>query len=328
MVKCGNEGNGCGWIGKLQQLSDHTSKCEYTNVECPNKCGESILHLKLNHHLKDECELRTYKCPNCDEVGQFRIMFHLHPQTCMKDKISCPRECGSTIVRCSLEKHLGVCSNEEVFCKYEGIGCMVNVLRKDLKRHEDDDKLHLQLALDRIAKLQNDVHILQECVQVTPCVIKMTDYCLFKSEEKPWYSPPFYTHPGGYKMCLKVHANGSSSGKGTHVSFFIYFMHGRNDDSLSWPFRGEICVKLLNQVENSSHSQHTLKYKDKNSTDNNRVTEGERAPTGLGKPQFVAQSMLNLNPLFKRQYLKNDCLYFQVSVENPSPAKPWLVCTI
>jgi len=117
---------------------------------------------------------------------------------------------------------------------------MVNVLRKDLKRHEDDDKLHLQLALDRIAKLQNDVHILQESVQVTPCVIKMTDYCLFKSEEKPWYSPPFYTHPGGYKMCLKVHANGSSSGKGTHVSFFIYFMHGRNDDNLSWPFRGEI----------------------------------------------------------------------------------------
>ena len=33
-----------------------------------------------------------------------------------------------------------------------------------------------------------------------------------------WYSPPFYTHPRGYKMCLCVSANGSGAGKGTRLS--------------------------------------------------------------------------------------------------------------
>jgi len=127
-------------------------------------------------------------------------------------------------------------------------------------------------------------------------------------------------------MCLRDKANGFSSGKGTHVSYYIYFMRGRNDDNLSWPFRGEISIKLLNQLKDGHHRQHTLsKYKDKDNAVNARVTEGERASTGLGGPHFVPQSELNLNPLLNRQYLKDDCLYFQVSIELPSPARPWLV---
>jgi len=59
-------------------------------------------------------------------------------------------------------------------------------------------------------------------------------------ESDNWYSPPFYTHPQGYKMCLSVVANGSGDGKGTHVSVFAYLMRGDFDDHLKWPFQGRV----------------------------------------------------------------------------------------
>ena len=38
-------------------------------------------------------------------------------------------------------------------------------------------------------------------------------------------SDGFYTHPGGYKVCLKVCANGTGKGKGIHVSDNVYLQH-------------------------------------------------------------------------------------------------------
>ena len=40
------------------------------------------------------------------------------------------------------------------------------------------------------------------------------------TSEQEWYSPPFDTHPGGYKMCIKVYANGRGDGADTRVSVY------------------------------------------------------------------------------------------------------------
>ena len=46
----------------------------------------------------------------------------------------------------------------------------------------------------------------------------MSQYSTHKKNDDRWYSPPFYTGPGGYKMCIKVTANGQGDGAGTHVN--------------------------------------------------------------------------------------------------------------
>ena len=69
-----------------------------------------------------------------------------------------------------------------------------------------------------------------------------------KSSKQQWCSPPFYTSPEGYKICLGVDANGYDKGAGTHVSLYAYLMKGRNDDNLPWPFTEKITIKLLNQL--------------------------------------------------------------------------------
>ncbi len=62
-----------------------------------------------------------------------------------------------------------------------------------------------------------------------------------------------------YKVCLNVVA---ISGIGTHVSCFIYLMRGDFDNHLTWPFRGEFTVQLLNQRENSNHHTTTFSFND------------------------------------------------------------------
>ena len=63
-----------------------------------------------------------------------------------------------------------------------------------------------------------------------------------KKEIKHWYSPAFYTHVGGYNMCLAIFANGWDTGEGTHVGLAIHMMKGEFDSHLKWPFKGEITV--------------------------------------------------------------------------------------
>ena len=86
---------------------------------------------------------------------------------------------------------------------------------------------------------------------VPPPTFIMTDFSQHKSSGKPWFSPPFYSYVGGYKMCHRVDANGwkhSSTDANSlrYLSMAVYLMQGEYDDDLLWPFRGDITLRLLN----------------------------------------------------------------------------------
>ena len=145
----------------------------------------------------------------------------------------------------------------------------------------------------------------------------MTNFAKMKRNNRKWYSPPFYTHPQGYKICLGVHANGEGKGKGTHVSLYAYLMRGEFDDHLNWPFQGHVTLSILNQLEDDNHTTNTIRFT--NATNDKvvgRVTKGERAPSGWGRHNFIAHSELDYNYSKNCQYLKYDCLRFRiVSIE-------------
>ena len=147
---------------------------------------------------------------------------------------------------------------------------------------------------------------------VPPIDFTMTDFNRQKQNDEVWYSLPFYTHTRGYRMCLRVIANESlSSGvKATHISVDVHLMRGEFDDNLKWPFRGNIIIQLLNQLEDKGHYTRTLPFTDETSAFNRRVTTGER---GLGYPTLIAHSDLNHNSAKNRQYLKDDHLCFRVT---------------
>ena len=59
-------------------------------------------------------------------------------------------------------------------------------------------------------------------------------------------------------MCLGVDTYGIGIGKGTHVSVFTCLMCGNFDSHLKWPFRGNVTIQLVNQLEDKKH--HTDSY--------------------------------------------------------------------
>lgn len=63
------------------------------------------------------------------------------------------------------------------------------------------------------------------------------------------YSPPFYTSPHGYKVCIRAYLNGDGAGKGTHVSLFFFIMRSEQDNLLSWPFRQSVRFTLIHQTK-------------------------------------------------------------------------------
>ena len=61
------------------------------------------------------------------------------------------------------------------------------------------------------------------------------------------YSPPFYTSPHGYRMCIRTYLNGDGIGKGTHLSIFFVVMRSEHDNLLNWPFKQSVRFTLINQ---------------------------------------------------------------------------------
>ena len=118
-----------------------------------------------------------------------------------------------------------------------------------------------------------------------------------------WISRPFYTHSQGYRMCLKVTANGQGSGKDTHITVAVYLMKGEFDDQLEWPFRGDITIQLLNQQEGGHYSRTIYQAKGEKS----KASLGEKYICGWGISKFKSHS-----ELFPK-YLQNDCLGFHVT---------------
>ena len=151
------------------------------------------------------------------------------------------------------------------------------------------------------------------CYPLPPLIIRMDNFDIMKKQNTEWYSAPFYSHFGGYKVCLNVDANGYGGGKGTHVSVFTCLMKGENDDNLKWPFRGTITVTLLNQLQPNNHHSNDITFKKSTSEFSSRVKEGRS--DGWGNYKFTPYTNLSHNKGKNIVYLQNDCLYFSVDIK-------------
>ena len=343
-VKCNNCESKCGWVGELRSLDDHLKRCGYALLHCPNKCMNNkemvqLLRRDLDHHLKNKCPNRQHQCPHCKDTGRYCNITTTHLDTCPKLVVPCTNiGCNVTLSRCDLSDHWSKCQFEKVLCKYAEIGCKEKPLRKDSQQHENDDTFHLHLAIETVNKQQKELKAFkaqQERMndmagQAGRCVLKMPEFNQHKSSKDVWYSPPFYIYPGSYKMCIRVNANGNDEGAGTHVSVYAYLMKGRNNDNLPWPFTGEVTITLLNQLEDENHHTDTVSFPpDTEDSDiSGRVVDSERASTGYGWHKFISHDQLGYDAMEDCQYLKDDCLYFQIEVEADEPEKPWLTCTV
>ena len=146
----------------------------------------------------------------------------------------------------------------------------------------------------------------------------MPHFSKHKSDDDVWLSRPFYSAPGGYKLCLRVCANGRSLGKGTHVSAYVHLMKGENDDQLHWPFEDDVALRILNWKSDENHVIKTIPFKGAEVKNKERVTSREVASSGRGPSKFLSHILLYGTNNELVQYLNMDCLCLQVlKVEPP-----------
>ena len=146
-----------------------------------------------------------------------------------------------------------------------------------------------------------------------PCTITMCSFSEYKRVADEWWSPDFYSGPDGYKLKLIVHANGYSTGTGTHVSVSVRLMEGENDEILKWPFNSEITLQLLNWREDKGHVEKTIDHYNAAIKYRTRVTQGLIAPGGKGIPDFISHSDLEYNANYNTEYINSDKLCFVIS---------------
>ena len=334
--KVSNDDITCQWTGNLKHIEDHLKVCPYQLIDCTNKCGELLRRKALKYHLNRKCPKRQVSCQYCQTVATYEEIRGDHIEECPDYPVTCDNEgCNEAKKRRLMKDHYNICPKQVILCQYNNIGCNVKMKREDQEKHEEHDmKKHLEMSVQMITNLQEESATIKPLLQQLQVnrsllnkrfcqIIKFTNFQEHKDEDKGWYSSGLYTSPGGYKLCLTVDANGYDDGKGTHVSCFVCLMPGRYDDILEWPFKGEVTVELLNQLEDKNHMKYGV-FDESTPLDYRQKIIGKQHGSGWGLPQFISHSELSLNSSLNCQYLKDDTLYFRVSVAVTSKTKPWL----
>ena len=331
-VYCTNERQGCRWVGGLGKLEDHLNSkpsqdkqlegCPFTNVPCLH-CSEPFQRSILEIHQNNECPKRPFSCKYCkDYDSNYEDVIHKHWPLCGGYPVQCPKKCSDeTMERRNLRSHIdNDCPLKIVHCKFRNIGCEVRLPLKRLSTHLSEGVVaHMLLQTKQLMELKEENNQLKQQVEnlnkdlwliktgspLCPVELTMTNFEQHRKDCDSWFSPPFYTCPNGYKLCLSVFAGGNGDGLNTHVSLYLYLMKGEYDEQLNWPFQGKFTIHLLSQnAEDKKDHMSTATFDD--GAFCSRVVDGERAEIGRGDHMFLPHSEM------KPKYLQNDCIKFCV----------------
>ena len=149
-VKCKYHSRGCEWTGELGNAEHHyAEQCQYSEVECPNGCGQGIPRSQIDHHVKESCPNRMVQCQYCNETVVYSAL-NSHYAACVKAPAFrrarpplYPRSSSTT------QQHPSLRSGQIVKCTFSSFGCSTRMDQTDLAKHlEECHPLHLSLVSD------------------------------------------------------------------------------------------------------------------------------------------------------------------------------------
>ena len=302
----------CHYVAEYQFVEGrHKRKCPKFPLTCPNQCEVSTI-------LREDIEAHRKKCPleiiQCEyySVGCETRMARKDQEKHKKENIEEHLIKVSCVLKCELDDTKFELTNT----KQDLIDAMVALT--DAKCRLTDTNTQLTTALQRINTLEALVFLTTDKAtarptsnaaliesslgwpvrlaamammsesgdQVCPAILKMSNYNEAMKNNLIWCSNFFYTDKNGYKMCMRIIPNGYGSGKGSHLSCYLYLLSGLHDDK---PFTENFEIKLLNQIRDSQHHSTFVTYY-------NGLTGGVTnfiAKNGWGKSQFISYEDLH-----------------------------------
>ena len=109
-------------------------------------------------------------------------------------------------------------SQGKIHCDSADVGCEHVSLREEMLQHNSECMpMHLQLGIEMAC-----VMLEMQTSTRKEAIFQIVNISSLDGAKKPWFSPAFYTSPGGYKMRISV--QGSSSGTfGFKKCFILVF---------------------------------------------------------------------------------------------------------
>lgn len=300
----------CEYCGGKEEDSDETNpagdphrfECIKYPVECPNGCGEGPFpRLELAEHTGSSgtCAREVVGCP----LSELPLAAGLLQG-------AAGGGCKARMARKDLPLHLQENAGQHLAIVMAALQSLSTTFRAEMEA-KDKQIRELQataLGTKTGTEMQNVYRSLygieKYLMQNSPEIFTVTlpSFSRWKPTKTNWFSRPFYTHPGCYRMCLKVFSK-----TGSHISLFVCIMEGEFDQQLKWPLSASITVQLLNQRGDMGHFTNTRKGMWA------RVTSKERERgTGFGWPEFFPCYRLGYDPTKDTEYLRYDCLQFRV----------------
>ena len=295
-------------------------QCEFHNVGCEEKIMRKDLekhnlsfvdkHLMLAVSAFASTEQQLYACQN--EIRELK-----NQQEAIKVASKHEIECLKNNAR-KMDKKF---DSEAIQIKFQA---EIDKLKRDIdEKYAPQKRLqaleeHLGIKSGQIIGYLPWAHEIHSTSirgeEICPVIIKVPKFHRMMKNETKWHSDPFYSHIRGYKLCLRVIAAGSGSGRSTHLSLFLYIMRGQYDGHVKWPIMGAFEISLINQLKDAEHYPNTVRYSEKTSSNiaNKVSTKGsEVASDGLGRNEFI--SLRDLIKVTETcQYLKDDCIFIRV----------------
>ena len=269
-----------GDLGSLEQHLNakcSAGECRYVDVDCPYACGERVQRPSLEKHKSQRCPLRPFTCQYCNHKATHQKVTKEHWPVCEKYPLPCPNKCGVNMFeRQHLKGHLEqTCPLEEIQCDFSYAGCGTQLQRRLMSAHvKEGMEAHLSLLAQKVPKLEDkikqqgdlikqqgeqmkqqgdqikelieglgrqDKHWKVLCSQAVPPVEFTVENIVKLRPNDTWYSPPFYSHLGGYKMRLRVRVKAGYHDLCIDISACL--MKGEFDDYLSWPLEGTLTLQ-------------------------------------------------------------------------------------
>lgn len=137
-----SEDDACPWVGKLQASFYHfKNDCSNRLVPCTNpECKEWVQKKHLEVHENQYCAFRWIACEYCNQIFQVGEE-HEHRLICPQHPIPCKNNCGVSVPRIMMEKHICLeCPLHTVECPLFKLGvchahCTGKIMRWSIENH-------------------------------------------------------------------------------------------------------------------------------------------------------------------------------------------------
>ena len=314
----------CQWRGELGQLQQHVNGCDYVEVDCTCKCeGRSLrsipeAELEICPKRPDEAkctstssvikQLETVFTENQllrEEIETIRKELDCAKKDHQNDAVQLKQELQNlkeevaqlkeahqlqTDAKTTVKSEAGKQEGSELV---EKVG---SVLAANISVKPETDLLR------HVFDLEQKVNDISECCPVPPFYFTLFNFEHYRKEKLLWYSEPFYSQIGGYKMRAEVHAGGVHTGKGTHISVHVALMRGKNDPHLRWPFRGKVTVQVFCCKAWSHENTIVIDHSVDDACANRPLADS------IGNPSWGVYKFVSLDSLD----LESDCVRFRV----------------